>query len=123
MVDRVDARRGDQRRAGAAVAVHDLQHARGQLLGEHLGDQRAAQRRPLAGLEHDRVAGRERGGQALQGDRDRVVPGRQHDDDAAGLEAHDVGGVPAALQRAAAVQRAELGVLLQAADAGLDAAA
>ena len=88
----------------------------------------SASRRPvvraaLAGLVHDRVAGHQRGTEQARRDGDRVVPRGHGGDDAARLGDHEVRRVPGPVQAAAPVQRAELGVLAQRADAGLDAAA
>ena len=117
--DEVDARVRGERPAGARVAVDELQHV---AEVEELDEARAGERRLLRRLVDDGVARHERGGDLPAGDRDRVVPGHEQRDDAARLVDHQVGRVPAALQRAPAVQRAELGVLLDRADAGLDAA-
>ena len=82
--DRVHARVGDQPRADLALAGQQRERvggdARGaQRLDEHVG----AARRLLGGLEHDGVAGGERGGGHPARDRDREVPRRDHRDDAA----------------------------------------
>ena len=82
--DRVHARVAHQRGADLALARQQRQrvgrHARlAQRAHEHVG----AARRLLGGLEHDRVAGREPGGDHPAGDRDREVPRRDHRDDAA----------------------------------------
>jgi hypothetical protein len=74
VVDDVDVRVRGQRRAGAAVAVQQLQHPGRQVGGEHLGDERPGQRRALARLEHDGVAGGQRRAEPLQRDGHRVVP-------------------------------------------------
>ncbi len=56
---------------GHLVAVHDVEDAVGQPgAGVQLGDQDRRRRVPLAGLQHEGVAGR---------DRDRVHPHRHHD--------------------------------------------
>jgi hypothetical protein len=109
-----------QRAAGARVPVQQLEHPGRQL--EQLDEAGARERRLLGRLVDDRVAGHDGRRDLPASDRDRVVPGHQQRDDAARLVHHQVGALPRALQRAAAVQRSELGVLLDRADAGLDAA-
>src|SRR3954453_7883774 len=62
-------------RAGSG---HDLQDARRQPgLQRQLGEAQRGQRRQLRGLEHDRVAGGQRGPQLPRGDHEREVP--RHD--------------------------------------------
>ena len=79
--DLVQAGVGDQRRAGLAGAREDVDDARRQVgLLEDLGQQQRRQRGGLGGLEHRRVAGRQRRGQLPRGHEQREVPG----DDLAG---------------------------------------
>ena len=82
--DRVHARVGDEPRADLALAGQQRERVGGdarvaQRLDEHVG----AARRLLGRLEHDGVAGGERGGGHPARDRDREVPRRDHRDDAA----------------------------------------
>ena len=89
--DETEGRVLHQRRSGSAVAEHDVEHAvRQDALRELRQDQRAA-RCGVAGLEDDRVAGREGGPDLPQRHHERVVPGRDLTDDADRLTT-DVGG-------------------------------
>jgi hypothetical protein len=64
-----------QRLAGVdAEAVHHVDHAGRQQVGDELHQQAHAQRGLLGGLEHDRVAGRERGRELPRGHEQREVP-------------------------------------------------
>ena len=115
----VHARMRRERTARAGIALHELQDV---AQVEQLDEARARQRRLLRRLVDDRVAGHERRRDLPAGDRDRVVPRHEQRHDAARLVDHQVGGVPAPLQAAPAVQRAELGVHLDRGDPGLHAA-
>src|SRR5262245_8329233 len=94
---------GRQRRAGGlAEALDDVEHARRDLrLGEHLGQQRRGQRRPLGGLEYDGVAGRERGSDPPRGEHQRRVPGHDQPGHADRLAERVVDELVADLERAA----------------------
>ena len=76
--DHVDVGVGDERLAGRVVvaAGDDVEHARGQELGRELGQPQRRQRRRLGGLEHDRVAGRQRRADLPDRHHQRVVPRR-----------------------------------------------
>ena len=75
-------------RAGRlAVAEDHVQHALRQVLGRELGEPRGRQRRLLGGLQHDRVAGRQRRADLPDRHHQRVVPGRDLADDADRLAA------------------------------------
>ncbi len=76
----------------------------------------------LAALVDDGVPGHDRRAEQAGGDRGRVVPGRQRDDDTPRMRQRVVDRVGAAAERLAAVQRAELRVLQQRADRRLHAA-
>ena len=80
-----------ERAAGVAVAADDVEDARREELGGDLGHQERRGRRRVARLEHDRVAGRERGADLPRGHQQRVVPGRDLPDDADRLAAHERG--------------------------------
>lgn len=89
--DETEGRVLHQRRSGSAVAEHDVEHAvRQDALRELRQDQRAA-RCGVAGLEDDRVAGREGGPDLPQRHHERVVPWSDLTDDADRLTT-DVGG-------------------------------
>jgi hypothetical protein len=118
--DEVDAGMRGERAPRAGVAVQELERAARHV--EQLDEPRRGQRRLLRRLEDDGVAGHERRRDLPGGDGDRVVPGHDQRHDAARLVDHEVGRAPSALERPPAVQRAKLGVLLDRADAGLDAA-
>jgi hypothetical protein len=57
------------------IAVHDVEHARRQQIGDQFGDQEDADRGLFGGLEHDRIARTERGCEFPRGHEDRKVPG------------------------------------------------
>ena len=113
MGDEVDRRVPGQRGARRARPVDDLEDALGQEGRDELGEAPPEVRAALAGLVHDGVAGDERRADQAPRHGHRVVPRRDHRGDPAGLGDHEVGRVPRALQRAPAVQRAQLGVLLE----------
>ena len=72
-----------ERVADPAAAVDDPDQALGQpALLEHRADPLAEQRRQAGRLEDDAVAGHQRDRDLAEGDRPRVVPGRDHADDA-----------------------------------------
>jgi hypothetical protein len=107
-----------QRRPGPRVAEQQLQRAVGDV------HQRCrppgGERRLLRRLEHDGVAGHQGGRDLAEADGEREVPRDEQRDDAARLVDHHVRRVPAALQAAAAMQRTQLGHLLDVADARRD---
>nr|WP_255267380.1 hypothetical protein [Actinomadura madurae] len=113
---------GGERLPDPGAAGHQVEDAVRQASGEQLGEQGAGVGRPLGRLVHDRVARRHRRADQPAGDGDRVVPRRDDGRDAERFADREVGGVPAALQAAPAVQRSQLGVLAQRPDPGLDAA-
>ena len=78
-------------------------------------------RRALGRLEDHCVARGQCSADQATGHGDRVVPGRHGGDHAPWVEHHEVRGVPAPLQGLPSVQRAELCVLAERTDAGLDA--
>ena len=80
--DHVDVGMRDQPLAGLAGAGDDVEHALGQDLVRELGEAQRGQRRRLGRLEHDRVAGGERGTDLPDRHQQRVVPGRDLADDA-----------------------------------------
>ena len=81
-------RRLAQRLADRAAAVDDPHQALGQArLLERLADPLAEQRRQARRLEDDAVAGHQRHRHLVERDRPRVVPGRDHPDDAERLVA------------------------------------
>ena len=86
--DAGDVGMGDQRRADAAVAGDEMQRARRDAglvqQGDGLGRD---QRRLLGGLGDDAVAGHQRRGDLAQENRQRKVPGRDRDEDAAAAQA------------------------------------
>ena len=68
-----------------AETVDEVDGAVGQpRLAEQLDEALGQERRVLGGLEHDRVAGHERGRELPGRDRDREIPGRDRSDDADG---------------------------------------
>ena len=74
---------GDERGAGGlALAGDDVEHAGRQDVGGDLGEPQRGERRELRRLEHDGVAGRERGADLPRGHVQRVVPRRDRRDDA-----------------------------------------
>ena len=80
----------DQRVADGAAAVDHADEALGQAgAHEHVADALADQRRQRRGLEHDAVAGHQRDRDLAERDRPRVVPGRDHADDAERLVGED----------------------------------
>ncbi len=90
------------RDAAGVQRVDDGLRARGRLLG---------------GLEHDGVAGRQRGGDHAGGDREREVERRDHAGDAAGDVAHRVALARHLDERAAVGERERaLGVVLEEVD-------
>ena len=67
---------------GSTAAVHDLHQRRRDPRGHERVDERVgARRRVLGRLEHDAVAGEQRGEALPRRDRHREVPGRDHPDD------------------------------------------
>ena len=75
------------RLADLAAAVEDADQALGQpRLLEGLADPLAEQRRQARRLQDDAVAGHQRDRDLAERDRPRVVPGRDHADDAERLE-------------------------------------
>ena len=88
--DDVDVGMQRQRLARAlAEARHDIEHAVGNagLLGE-LGEIERAERRLLGGLQHDRIAGDQRGADLPGRDDQRIVPGHDGADHAERFLAH-----------------------------------
>jgi ParB family chromosome partitioning protein len=75
----------------APRARQHLEHARGQagFVGK-LRETKCAQRRGLGGLEDDRVAGGERGGELPAGDRERKIPRHDRGDDSKRLAEREV---------------------------------
>ena len=67
---------------GLALAGHDVEHAGREDVGGDLGESQRAERRELRRLEHDGVAGRERGADLPGRHVERVVPRRDRGDDA-----------------------------------------
>ena len=97
-----------ERDAAGVQGVDDGLGARGRLLG---------------GLEHDRVAGRQRGADHARGDRQREVPRRDHAGHAAADVAHRVALARQLDQRLAAVERERaLRVVLEEVDRLADVA-
>ena len=111
---------GDERPAGAGVAVQQLEDAAGQV--EQLDQARAGERRLLRRLVDHGVARDERGGDLAAGDRD----GSFHGTSSATTPRGSWTIRSAAPQPPCSVRPRcsgpELGVLLDRADAGLDAA-
>ena len=73
---------------GLALAGDDVEHAGREDVRGDLGEAQRAQRRELGRLEHDRVAGRERGPELPGRHVQRVVPRRDRADDAERVAAH-----------------------------------
>ena len=115
-----DVHAGQPRQRGAdpAVTGHGLQHSVRAMFGEQPPEQRAGVRATLAGLVHHGISGGERGADQPGRDGDRIVPRGQRGHHAARLRDHEICCVPIPLQRAPAMYRAQLGVLVQRAGAG-----
>ena len=80
--DERDARVGHEWRAGRlALTADHVEHARREQVLGPLGELERAQRRQLGRLEHDGVAGRERGPDLPGRHHERIVPGRDRRDD------------------------------------------
>ena len=93
--DGVDVRVGEERVDRLAVAVHDVQHARGRAgLGHELGQPQRAAGILLRGLQDERVPAR---------DRDREHPHRHHGRE---VERRDAGGDAERLAQRPAVDAA-----------------
>ncbi|MCW2957386.1 MAG: Hydrolase, alpha/beta domain protein [Solirubrobacterales bacterium] len=123
MQDEVHVRVCGERTAGASVAEDEPQDVRRQVAVQELDEPDGRQRRLLRRLEDDRVPRHEARGHLTARDGDRVVPRHEQRAHTARLGDHQVHGPPIPLQRTTAVQRPDLRVLLDRADAGLDAAA
>ena len=82
--DEVDARIADEGLAGGlgAEALHDVEDARRKDLGRDLSEQGCGRRRLLGGLQHHRVAERERGRDLPRGEHQGEVPRGDRDRDA-----------------------------------------
>ena len=77
------AARVDERRAGRAVAGHELEHPLGEPgVGEQARERLAHERRDLARLQHHGVAGHERLHGRVHAQHEREVPGGDDPDDA-----------------------------------------
>ena len=76
-------------RPGVTAAGDDVEHARGQELGADLGEQQRRGRGVVGGLQHDGVAGRDRGRELPDRHHHRVVPRRHLADDADRLAADE----------------------------------
>ena len=105
----------DQGPAGVAVAADDVEHARRQELGRHLGQQQRRDRRGVRRLEHDGVAGGQGGRELPDRHHHRVVPrghlGADADrlaPDVRGVAGHVLPGRPALEHPRGAGEEAEL---------------
>ena len=108
----LDERIADRRAAAGQEVQHAVRHAR---LVARLEEHRGDAGRVGGGLQHDRVAGDDRGGRHAGQDREREVPRRDHDADAerdvlelvslAGIRASAAGARPAAPSRGRRTRR------------------
>ena len=87
----VDTGVAHERVARRRAADHDVQHSgRQPRLERELGEPKRTERRQLRGLDHDGVAGRQRGHRLLAHAHHRTVPRHDGADDPVGLGEHDV---------------------------------